>query len=197
MELSVPKKEYQGYIFDCDGTLADTMPLHYRAWTRAMKEFGGKFPEDLFYSWGGIPTAKIVHQLNEKFGTKMDVEKTVKRKERLFLDLVPETKPIPAVLEIARGLRGKAKMAIASGGHRELVTATLDALKITDWFDAIVTAEDCERGKPWPDPFLLAAQKLGAEPKECIVFEDSPQGIKAAEAAGMDFVLVPPVVPAR
>ncbi|MEO6053901.1 MAG: HAD family phosphatase [Chthoniobacterales bacterium] len=191
MELQIPNKEYQGHIFDCDGTLADTMPLHFRAWTRVMKEFGGEFPEDLFYSWGGTPTVKIVSQLNEKFGSAMDAKATAAQKEVYFRELIPETKPILPVVEIARALRGKVKMAIASGGFRHLVVETLDALNITDWFDVIVAAEDYEHGKPSPDPFLLAAKKLGVEPGQCIVYEDSPLGIQAAKAAGMDYVFIP------
>ncbi|MEO6846140.1 MAG: HAD family phosphatase [Chthoniobacterales bacterium] len=198
MELQIPTRDYKGHIFDCDGTLADTMPLHYRAWARAMKEFGGTFPEDLFYSWGGTPTVKIVSQLNEKFGSTMDPKATAAQKEVYFRELIPETKPILPVIEIARALHGKVKMAVASGGFRHLVLETLDALKITDWFEVIVTADDYEHGKPSPDPFLIAAEKLGVEPKDCIVYEDSPLGIQAAKAAGMDYVFVPtPTAPAK
>lgn len=193
MDLQIPSKKYEGYIFDCDGTLADTMPLHYRAWMRAMNEFGGQFPEDLFYSWGGTPTEKIIEQLNEKFGSKMDPPKTAHQKEIYFQELIPETMPIVAVVEIARNLRGKAKLAVASGGYRNLVIATLDALNIRDWFEVVVTVEDYKNGKPAPDPFLLTAEKLGVAPGKCLVFEDSPLGIQAAEAAEMDYVLVPTV----
>ncbi len=191
MKLEIPSHPFAGYIFDCDGTIADTMPIHYRAWSQAMKDFGGTFPEDLFYQWGGIPTAVIVEKLNEKFGLSLNVEETVRCKERHYLENVHQVLPVLPVLEIARGMHGVKPLAIASGGHRELVEATLKAINILDMFDAIVCAEDCERGKPFPDPFLEAARRLGVAAADCLVFEDSPTGVAAAEAAGMHYVFVP------
>ncbi|MDX2079205.1 MAG: HAD family phosphatase [Terrimicrobiaceae bacterium] len=191
MKLDLPDGAFAAYIFDCDGTIADTMPLHFRAWTRAMEDFGGTFPEHLFYEWGGKPTSVIVAELNRRFGTNMDVVTTVRRKEDYYLQLIPEVLPIVPVLEIARRMHGVIPMAVASGGHHELVDATLDALKIRGLFDAVVCAEDYERGKPAPDPFLEAARRLGVSPEQCLVFEDSPTGIAAAEAAGMAHVFVP------
>ena len=190
MKLDIPARDFDGYIFDCDGTLADNMPLHYRAWSRAMADFGGKYPEELFYEWGGRPTAHIVAALNERFGLAMDVEAVVHRKEKYYFELIPEVQPMPEVVEFARAARGKARLSVASGGHRELVTATLQALGILEWFDAVVCAEDYDRGKPHPDPFLLAAKLMDVPPADCVVFEDSPTGIEAAKAAGMAWVFV-------
>ncbi len=190
LKLEIPEGEFGGYIFDCDGTLADNMPLHYRAWSRAMEDFGGTYPEELFYQWGGRPTAHIVEALNERFGLSMEVDAVVRRKEEVYLSLIPEVEPMGPVVEFARSRRGIAPMAVASGGHRELVVATLEALGILEWFGAVVCAEDYERGKPHPDPFLLAAERLGVAPGECVVFEDSPTGIEAAKAAGMAWVFV-------
>ncbi len=191
MQLDLPDGAFGAYIFDCDGTIADTMPLHFRAWTKAMGEFGGTFPEELFYQWGGKPTDVIIAQLNAKFGTKLDVVDTVRTKEKYYLAMIPEVLPIVPVLQIARQMHGVIPMAIASGGMHELVDATLQALGIKDLFDAIVCAEDYEHGKPAPDPFLEAARRLGVEPGACLVFEDSPTGVAAAKAAGMAWVFVP------
>lgn len=191
MILEIPERLFGGYIFDCDGTLADTMPLHFRAWNRTMQEEGGDFPEDLFYAWGGRPAAEIVEELNARCGLSMPVTETVNRKEGYFSDLLPEVEPIEAIVEVVRRMHGKAPMAVASGGHRELVLATLDYLGIRDLFGAVVCAEDYERGKPAPDPFLEAARRLGVPPENCLVFEDSPTGIEAAQAAGMEYVFVP------
>jgi len=193
MKLEVPEHPIKGYIFDCDGTLADTMPLHYRAWKKAMDELGGQFPEDLFYAWGGKPTITIVRELNQMFGLELDPEATVKRKEELYKDLIPEVQPIAPVVELMRRFHGMAPMAVASGGHRELVVGTLDVLGLTDFFDAIVCAEDYEHGKPAPDPFLIAAERIGVAPEDCLVFEDGPLGVEAAKAAGMLYVFVPTV----
>ena len=191
MKLDIPTHPFEGYIFDCDGTIADTMPIHYRAWCRAMEEFGGRFPEDLFYQLGGMPTAEIVRVLNQKFGLTLEVEVVVHRKERWYLESVHEVLPVMPVLEIARGMHGVKPLAIASGGHRAMVEATLKAIDSMDMFDAIVCAEDYERGKPFPDPFLEAARRIGVPPQDCLVFEDSPTGVEAAKAAGMHFVFVP------
>jgi HAD superfamily hydrolase (TIGR01509 family) len=191
LKLDIPNRAFGGYIFDCDGTIADNMPLHYRAWSMAMADFGGQYPEELFYAWGGRPTAVIVGLLNEKYGLAMDVDETVRRKEKYYLALIPEVVPVPEVLEIVKSMHGTVPLSVASGGHRELVEATLDVLGIRELFQAIVCAEDYERGKPHPDPFLLAAKLMTVPPQDCIVFEDSPTGIDAAKAAGMAWVHVP------
>ena len=156
-----------------------------------MEEFGGTFPEELFYAWGGKPTDVIVGQLNAKFGLSLDVDKTVRRKEDCYLAMVQEVTPVQAVLDYAKSIYGTAPMAIASGGHHELVDATLAALGITELFDVVVCVEDYVRGKPAPDPFLEAARRLGVPAHDCVVFEDSPTGIEAAKAAGMAHVFVP------
>ena len=197
MDIAFPTRQFGGYIFDCDGTIADTMPLHFRAWTRAMEEFGGTFPEELFYSWGGKPTGIIVVELNAMFGLSLDVDKTVRRKEDCYLAMVSEVTAVQPVLDFARSIHGTAPLAVASGGHHELVDATLAALGITELFDAVVCAEDYVHGKPAPDPFLEAARRLGVPPRDCVVFEDSPTGIEAAEAAGMSHVFVPTALRGR
>lgn len=197
MDIAFPTRRFGGYIFDCDGTIADTMPLHYIAWAQAMADFGGTFPEDLFYSWGGKPTTVIVEQLNAMYGLDLDVETTVAKKESYYLKTVSQVAPVEPVLAFAKSIHGTAPMAIASGGHHELVDATLDALGITYLFDTVVCAEDYKNGKPAPDPFLEAAKRLGVPPHDCVVFEDSPTGIAAAEAAGMAHVFVPTALRGR
>jgi len=190
-DLILPDEPFAGYIFDCDGTIADTMPLHFDAWDRAMRELGGIFPEDLFYAWGGKPALQIVGELNEMYNLKLDPEQTVEIKERYYHDLIPKVLPIEPVVRLVKQFHGTAPMAVASGGYREIVIATLRALELDGFFDAIVGAEDVLRGKPHPDPFLEAARRLGVEPRDCLVFEDSPLGMEAAQRAGMLAVLVP------
>jgi beta-phosphoglucomutase-like phosphatase (HAD superfamily) len=192
MRLLIPDREFGAYIFDCDGTLADTMPLHYRAWKRIVAELGGSFPEELFYQWGGKPTAQILSLLRDEHGLKVDdVQKAAERKEEYFLEMIDQVKPIEAVLGIARRWYGIKPMAVASGGFRRQIERTLDALGIRCLFTPVVCVEDYARGKPFPDPFLEAARRLNVPPTECVVFEDSPLGVQAAEAAGMQFVFVP------
>ena len=191
MDLKLPDGNFEAYIFDCDGTLADTMPLHYKAWLEALGGNAGKFAEAFFYELGGIPTVKIVEMLNERWGTSMPPEETARIKEELYLKMIPEILPIQPVVELMMKYHGVHPMAVASGGHTRVVLQTLNALGIADKFDAIVGAEDYVHGKPAPDPFLEAARRLGVPPAKCIVFEDSQIGIDAAKAAGMAWVLVP------
>jgi HAD superfamily hydrolase (TIGR01509 family) len=168
------------------------MPTHYRAWCFALGEHAESFPEALFYEMGGVPTARIVELLNERHALGLPVEETVARKEARFLELSHEVAAIEPVVALARQYHGEMPLAVASGGHRRIVLNTLRALGIAHLFQAIVTAEDYQRGKPAPDPFLEAALRLGVAPAECLVFEDTVTGVAAAEAAGMQFVLVPP-----
>ena len=190
--LAIPPGDFAAYIFDCDGTLADTMPTHYRAWQTALGENAREFPEAMFYELGGVPTARIVEILNERHGYAMPVDETVAHKEALFLAMSHEIAAIEPVIALARKYHGAKPLAVASGGHRRVVMSTLRALGIAELFQAIVCSEDYQRGKPSPDPFLEAALRLGVPPERCLVFEDTATGIAAATAAGMQSVLVPP-----
>ena len=190
--IQLPDGKFDGYIFDCDGTLADSMPLHYKAWCAALKEYQCEFPEALFYELGGVTTERIIEILNERHGHSMDPVQTAKEKEDFFIHMIPEIAPIEPVVALVHELYGKVPMAVASGGKREIVVKTLKALGILEKFDAVIAAEDYLRGKPNPDPFLVAAQRLGLAPAQCLVFEDTETGAEAARAAGMQWVLVPP-----
>lgn len=189
--LILPPGDFDAYIFDCDGTLADTMPTHYKAWTIALGQHAADFPEAMFYELGGVPTARIVEILNERHGYTLPVNETVEHKEALFLDMSHEIAAIEPVVALARQYHGVKPLAVASGGHRRIVLNTLRALGIADLFQAIVCSEDYQRGKPSPDPFLEAALRLDVAPERCLVFEDTATGIAAATAAGMQSVLVP------
>jgi beta-phosphoglucomutase family hydrolase len=195
MKIQLPEGQFDAYIFDCDGTLADTMPLHYRAWCAALKEHECDFPEALFYELGGVPTERIVEVLNERHGYSMPVHETAMYKDSLFVQMIPQTMPIRPVVELVQQFHGVKPLAVASGGKREIVRKILDALGILGKFQAIVTVEDYRHGKPAPDPFLEAARQLGIAPEKCLVFEDTTAGIASARAANMQWVLVQP--PAR
>jgi len=178
-----------GLIFDCDGTLADTMPAHYRAWTAMLDRFGIPFPETRFYAMGGMPTAQIIRVLADDAGVVVeDVEAMVFEKEQGFLTSLDAVAPVEPVLAVAAAYRGRLPIAVASGGYHDTITRTLDRLGVRDWFDALVTAEDTARHKPEPDVFLEAARRLRVEPATCVVFEDTDIGLEAARRAGMEGV---------
>ena len=192
MKLKLPVGNFRAYLFDCDGTIVDSMPLHYIAWKAALGEWGCEFDEELFYAWGGKPTDVIIRTLNEMNGLKMPVEALAQYKEELYFDLLPRLKVIPEVVEHIEARHGQLPFAVVSGGRRSSVVRSLTTLGLLDKFEAIVGADDYTHGKPAPDAFLLAAERLGMAPADCLVFEDTEIGIQAATAAGMASVKVPP-----
>ncbi len=185
-----PEKLYKGYIFDCDGTVAHSMPIHYAAWRQTAEENGILMTEELFYSLGGVPTTRIVEILNEKFGTNLGPEQVAKRKEEVYVENMGDMRPLEEVAAFARKVAKFAKVSIASGGYLPVVLETLEAIGFKDFFPVVVTTEQVSRGKPFPDMFLEAAKRMGVPPNECLVLEDSPAGIEAAKAAGMDYSLI-------
>jgi len=192
MKLKLPEGSFGAYLFDCDGTIADSMPLHYLAWKEALGEWNCDFDEELFYAWGGMPVSEIISTLNQRHGLNMPVEKVSRRKEALYFELLPKLKPVPEVLEHIVAEHGRTPFAVVSGSTRESVTASLVSLNLLDRFDTLVCAGDYTRSKPDPEAFLLAAARLAVAPEHCLVFEDTEMGIEAATAAGMSSVKVPP-----
>ena len=192
MKLEIPRGDFSAYLFDCDGTIADSMPLHYRAWKQALGEWDCEFDEKLFYEWGGMPIVEIVATLNRQRGLRMPVEQVAHRKEDLYFRLLPQLKAVPEVLEHIEARHGQVPFAVVSGSALDSVTASLTRLGLLDRFDTLVCAGDYQRSKPHPEGFLLAASRLGVAPRSCLVFEDTAMGIEAATSAGMASVKVPP-----
>ncbi len=191
MKLNLPGGSFGAYLFDCDGTIADSMPLHYLAWKKALGEWNCQFDEKLFYAWGGMPVAEIISTLNQRHGLNMPVETVSRRKENLYFELLPQLKAVPEVLEHIEAEHGRTPFGVVSGSTRESVIASLASLNLLDRFDTLVCAGDYENGKPDPEAFLLAASRLGVAPERCLVFEDTEMGIQAAKSAGMASVKVP------
>jgi beta-phosphoglucomutase family hydrolase len=190
MKLKLPDGQFKAYLFDCDGTIADSMPLHYVAWKRALGDYGCEFPEDIFYAWGGMPAAEIVATLSAQQGLALDAEDVAHRKELIYYELLPELQAVPEVLEQIKLNHGTIPMAVVSGSTRESVTKSLELLGLLDKFPVLVCAEDYTKSKPDPEPFLVAADRLGVAPADCLVFEDTEMGVQAATAAGMASVKI-------
>ncbi len=188
MNPAMPTKNYDALIFDCDGTLTDSMPVHFVAWRRTMAHYGIDFPEDRFYSLGGMPTDKIIRLLATEQSIELDVTAAAVAKENAFLELLHLLKPIQFVVAVARHFHKKLPMVVASGGFRDVIEKQITQIECDGLFDALVAAEDTARHKPEPDVFLEAARRVNAKPTRCLVYEDSDLGLEAARSAGMDFI---------
>ena len=183
-----PRPSPHGIIFDCDGTLADTMPLHWRAWQVILTRHRLHFPEYRFYSLGGVPSRDILKMLGAEQGRALDHLAVAHEKEAAYLPLIDQVEPINAVVAIAREYFGKVPLAVASGGNHSVIEQVLTHLVIRQLFTAIVSSEDVVNQKPAPDIFLEAARRIGVAPQFCRAYEDTDVGLQAIRAAGMEAV---------
>jgi HAD superfamily hydrolase (TIGR01509 family) len=192
--FELPARDYGGYIFDCDGTLADTMPIHHQAWSAALRAHGATFDFhwELFTSRAGMSLPKTVEALNTQFGLQLDPLAVAELQHEQYRRLMPGMQPILPVVELARRVAATRPVSVASGGEPSIVRRTLELIGLGDLFRIVLTTEDVRAGKPAPDMFLLAAERMGVPPSECVVFEDSVLGLEAAARAGMASVLVRP-----
>ena len=190
MSLTQPK----ALIFDCDGTLADTMPLHWHAWHAVAQRYGIDFPEDRFYQLGGVPARDILQMLSAEQNHPLDPIAVAKEKEADYIRFLPEVHAIEPIARIAREHAGKLPMAVASGGIRDHINKVLEHIGLRPLFQAVVTSEDVRRQKPAPDIYLEAARRLGVPPQFCRAFEDTDLGLQAIRAAGMDAIDVRPLI---
>ena len=180
--------EPRGLIFDCDGTLVDSMPLHWRAWDTVCQRHGIDFAEERFYAMGGVPSKKILGMLKTEQGLDFDPAQVSREKEDAYLPLMREVKLIEPVAEIARAHYGKIPLGVATGGRTQFIRPLLEGLGVMDWFDALVTSDDVENPKPAPDTFLKAAALMGVPAEDCRAYEDTDLGLEAIRAAGMEAV---------
>ena len=192
-EINLTADGFDAVIFDCDGTLVHSMPLHFEAWCEALSMHGAAniFKEDVFYAMGGRPTQDIVVEINDEYGLKLDPQKVAFSKREAFLRKLGQLELIDEVAAFAESLRGKLPMAIATGGTRLVIEKTLQAVGVSDLFEEVITADDVANGKPAPDIFLKAAQMLGVKPERCLVLEDAPAGVMAGQLAGMTVIAIP------
>jgi HAD superfamily hydrolase (TIGR01509 family) len=183
--IEVPE-HIKGLIFDCDGTLVDSMPLHMKAWEHAITQAGGEWNYDFIFSKKGMQGKDILASYNKSFGVDLDLEHTARVKQEYFHKHCAKMKPIDAVVNIVRRYASRIPMAIASGGSRENVLLSLELIGIKQYFTAIITADDKDvQPKPSPEIFLEAAKRINVDPQLCQVFEDGDIGLEAARKAGM------------
>ncbi|HEY6081716.1 MAG TPA: HAD family phosphatase [Polyangiaceae bacterium] len=189
-----PTRSYDGYIFDCDGTLADSMVVSHQAWLAAFRQHGATFDFgwELFFSRAGMTLPKTVEALNEQFGLSLDPAAVSAAQRAEYERFLPAVQPLAPVVELAREVARHARVSVASGGERAIVRRTLELIGLAETITIVITSEDVTRGKPEPDMFLLAAERMGVPASDCVVFEDSLFGLEAARRAGMDSVLVQP-----
>jgi HAD superfamily hydrolase (TIGR01509 family) len=196
MQIEFPSGDFAGYLFDLDGTLIDTMPVHFLSWEAALRDAGLQEPldPDFFYSLGGVPTLRVAELMGEHYGLALDPHRVTHEKEERYLAVLKQgVTLIEPVVAFARRVAATHPVAIVTGGAPDIAYPALAVSGLAELFKVVVTPHDVPigRGKPAPDMFLLAAERLGVPPGKCLVFEDAEPGILAARAAGMQVVHVP------
>lgn len=182
---------FDAFLYDCDGTLADNMQAHKDAYVKVCAQHGVALDTALIDELAGWPTVAVAAEICRRYGTSFDPADFARRKSQAFVeDFIEQTQPVGFVVDHLKAHAGKQKIGVVSGGRRSTVSKTLSVLGIYHLVEVLVCADDTEKGKPFPDPFLLAAQKLGVAPERCMVFEDGVPGVAAAKAAGMLWVRV-------
>ena len=189
---------FDALIFDCDGTLFDTMPAHFRVWVDTLSKYGIDFPEEKFYALGGVPAVGVVETLAREQDIAVDAERVAHEKELRFAEVgTDHVEPIGPVFDLVRRYDGVRPLAVATGGMRVVLDKILASAGVADLFAATVTADDVRRGKPDPETYLRAAELLGVDPTRCVAFEDADPGLQSARAAGMSAVDIRPWVAAN
>lgn len=176
---------YAGLIFDCDGTLVDTAPAHFHAVNEALRALELEMSADWYFARTGLTPAALFAEFEQERGVKIDAEDISRRYAPIFVNSLDRVREIAVVADVARANHGEVPMAVGSNGHLKNVQATLNATGLLGLFDFVVSADEVKRGKPAPDVFLEAARRMGVAPADCIVFEDTDEGLEAARAAGM------------
>lgn len=179
---------FEGLIFDCDGTLIDSMPAHWLAWKDVTERHGLVFPQDRFYALGGVPSWQIIEMLGKEQGVQLDALAIAHEKEEAYIPHMDQVVPIDCVMDIVRENHGRIPMAVATGGVHGIIDPLLERLGLSFYFETIVTSEDIKYQKPAPDIFLEAARRIGIDPSKCRAYEDTDLGMQAIRAAGMDAV---------
>jgi beta-phosphoglucomutase family hydrolase len=184
-KVIITNPQAKGLIFDIDGTICDTMPVHFIAWRQIAAEYGIDFTPELFVEVTGVPAFQTSQYLKKKFNADFDELDFTLRKEERYEQNMHKAKPIEPVIKLIRENKGKLPMACGTGGSQYLAWKTLEIAGVKDCFEHVVAAEDVVNHKPFPDTFLKAAELIGVQPSDCVVYEDGELGLQAADRAGM------------
>lgn len=178
---------YEGLIFDMDGTLIDTMPVHARAWGMVGEQFGYEFDSQIMYQLGGATVKTIASAIMQKAGMpQARLDEVVAAKRALSYQLIPTESKLLPTFDIVKHYHQHKPIALGSGSHRHLIDMLMNKLAIAPYFNAIVSADDVKEHKPHPETFLRCAELTKVNPARCIVFEDADLGVQAGLSAGMD-----------
>lgn len=181
-------------IFDLDGTLSDSLPVHIASWHSVCEKLNCTFDERILVEMTGAPTISFAERIKREQNLEIDAEELVEMKQKEFWKNVNQVKPHGAVIDLMKNAHGKIPMAVGTGASRQSAMLQMQELEIDHLFDFIVTADDVERHKPEPDTFLKCAELMNVDPKFCQVFEDGELGMQAAQTAGMLLTDVRPFV---
>ena len=182
---------YKALLYDCDGTLADNMQAHKDTYVQVALQQNITIDTQIIDDFAGLPIPAVVEEINKKYNTTFDPVQFAELKSTLFYNhFIHTTQPISFVVDHLKACAGNYKIGVVSGGSRKMIEKTLEVLGIAHLVEVMVCAGETDRGKPYPDPFLKAAELLSVLPAECLVFEDGEAGTTAATAAGMPWIRI-------
>nr|WP_199076651.1 HAD family phosphatase [Pedobacter sp. ASV19] len=188
---SLTQGDYQAFLYDCDGTLTDNMPMHTKSYVEVAAEQGVVFDPGIIGELAGWPILQVVEEINRRYQSSLIPEDFKARKAQIYNErYLDHIEPIDYVVAHLKANAGRVRIGVVSGGDTVTISRTLEILGLSDLVEVLICAGDTERGKPYPDPFLKAAELLGVAPAQCLVFEDGVPGVEAAKAAGMHWVRI-------
>jgi HAD superfamily hydrolase (TIGR01509 family) len=183
--------DFDAFLYDCDGTLADNMEGHKASYRAAALLYGFELDDTIIDELAGWPIIDVAEEIRKRYDGSFNPANFTELKNMLYEDtFIVDTKPIEFVVAHLKAHAGKVRIGVVSGGSRVSVSRTLRQLGITSLVEVLICAGETSRGKPYPDPFLSAAERLGVDPTRCLVFEDGQAGVQAAIAAGMQWIRV-------
>ncbi|MEV5050059.1 HAD family hydrolase [Arthrobacter sp. LAR12-1-1.1] len=185
----LPWTGYRALIFDWDGTLVNSHGANYQAMAAALNAQGARMEKVWFDARTGLSTPEMASLISGEQNIDLNLDQIVSARNSEYMQLLESVREIVPVVNVLREASAAGVLtALATGGGKATVMPSVDELGLRDLFNVIVTREDAERGKPAPDIFLTAAKRLEVSPADCLVFEDSEEGLAAAQHAGMDSV---------